>query len=241
MRESAEQLRRRIKRGEDGSLELKEVIFAGSKIAGPRRNELADELAAFANGGGGAVILGVRDATREVVGIEPERQAALERYITELVRDSIEPALYPEIDWYELPDGAGRDVPVLRVNVERSLFVHRSPGGYLRRVGSSKRRLDTAYLTRLLQQRSQERLVRFDEQIVPGVSPDDLEPELIDRFRTPRSRDDRETLAHKLAILATGDDERLLPTVAGSCSAPGARSVGCRTPSFRRWPTEALR
>lgn len=215
MREFPEQLSRRIKRGEDGSLELKEVVFAGSRIAGPRRNELADELAAFANGSGGAVILGVRDKTREVVGIDPERQTALERYVTELVRDSMEPALYPEIDWYELPDGAGRDVPVLRVNVERSLFVHRSPGGYLRRVGSSKRRLDKEYLTRLLQQRSQERLVRFDEQIVPGVSLDDLTPKLIDRFRTPRSRDDRETLAHKLAILAAGDGERLLPTVAG--------------------------
>lgn len=215
MRESPEQLRNRIKRGEDGSLELKEVVFAGSKIAGPRRNELADELAAFANGGGGAVILGVRDKTREVVGIDPERQTALERYVTELVRDSIEPALYPEIDWYELPSAAGSDVPVLRVNVERSLFVHRSPGGYLRRVGSSKRRLDTEYLTRLLQQRSQERLVRFDEQIVPGVSLDDLGSKLIDRFRVPRSRDDRETFAHKLAILATGDGERLLPTVAG--------------------------
>ncbi len=215
MRESPEQLRRRIGRGEDGSLELKEVVFAGSKIAGPRRKELADELAAFANGAGGAVILGVRDRTREVVGIDPERQAALERYVAELVRDSIEPALYPEIDWYELPDAVGRNVPVLRVNVERSLFVHRSPGGYLRRVGSSRRRLDTEYLARLLQQRSQERLIRFDEQIVPGVSRDDLEPELIDRFRTSRSRDDRETLARKLAILAAGDGEALRPTVAG--------------------------
>ena len=215
MRESTEQLRRRIERGEDGSLELKEVVLAGSKISGPRRNELADELAAFANGGGGAVILGVRDKTREVVGIEAELQATLERYVTELVRDSIEPALYPEIDWYELPDPAGKGVPVLRVNVERSLFVHRSPGGYLRRAGSSKRRLDTEYLIRLLQQRSQEKLVRFDEQIVPGVSPDDLAPELIDRFRGSGSRDDRETLAHKLAILAAGDGERLLPTVAG--------------------------
>ena len=215
MRESSERLHRRIKRGEDGSLELKEVVFAGARITGPRRNELADELAAFANGGGGAVILGVRDATREVVGIEAKRQEALESYVTELVRDSIEPALYPEIHWYELQDGAGRDVRVLRVNVERSLFVHRSPGGYLRRVGSSKRRLDTEYLARLLQQRSQERLVRFDEQVVPGASPGDLDPDLIDRFGTTRSNDDRETLAHKLAILAFRDGERLAPTVAG--------------------------
>ena len=59
------------------------------------------------------------------------------------------------------------------------------------------------------------RVRRFDERIVPGVSPNDLEPELIDRFGTPRSRDDRETLAHKLAILAAGHDDRLLPTVAG--------------------------
>lgn len=230
MRESTERLRRRIDQGEDGSLELKEVLFAGSRISGPRRNELADELAAFANGGGGAVILGVRD-TREVVGIEPDRQAVVERYVSELVQDSIEPALYPEIDWYELPDAAGRGVQVLRVHVERSLLVHRSPGGYLRRVGSSKRQLAPQYLERLFQQRSQERLVRFDEQVVPGVSPDDLDPDLIDRFRSPRSRDDRETLAHKLAILALGDRERFGPTVAGVL-------LCCRRPE--RWLPQAL-
>ena len=38
-----------------------------------------------------------------------------------------------------LPDPDGREQPVIRVEVGRSLFVQQSPGGYLQRVGSSKR------------------------------------------------------------------------------------------------------
>ena len=72
--------------------------------------------------------------------------------------------------------------------------MHQSPGGYFYRVGSSKRRMDTEYLVRLGQQRSQARLIRFDEQAVPDAPLGDLAPDLVDRFRTPRTRDSRETL-----------------------------------------------
>ena len=215
MRESSERLLRRIRLGKDGATEFREVAFSGGKIAVPARDELADELAAFANARGGVLVLGVAEETRHAVGVPEDRQEDVERYVSEIVQGSVEPPLYPDIIWCELPDAIGRLQPVLRVEVERSLFVHRSPGGYLRRVGSSRRRLETESLARLFQQRSQERLIRFDEQIVTGASFGDLDPALIDRFRPPRGPDDRETLARMLAIAAPDETGEPVPTVTG--------------------------
>ncbi len=59
------------------------------------------------------------------------------------------------------------------------------------------------------------RLIRFDEQIVADASFEDLDPALIERFRTPRTPDDRESLALKLAIAAPSEDRTMRPTVAG--------------------------
>ena len=59
MRESSEQLLRRIRLGKDGAIEFREAAFSGGKIAEPGRNKLADELAAFANARGGVLVLGV--------------------------------------------------------------------------------------------------------------------------------------------------------------------------------------
>ena len=215
MRELPEQLLQRIRLGEDNSIEFKEVTFAGEKIRGPGRNELADELAAFANGRGGTLVLGVDDKTRQVVGIPEDRQGSVERYVAEVVHDAIDPRSIPTstgTNCRTLSQKSGRSFGWRR---PRSLFVHRSPGGYLRRVGSSKRRLQPEYLARLFQQRSQERLVRFDEQIVADVAFEDLAPALVDQFRTPRTRDDRPTLARKLAMAAPDDAGELVPTVAG--------------------------
>ena len=57
-------LARRIRLGEDTSLELKGVTFESDRIRGPRRDGLADEIAAFANGRGGTLVFGVDDRTR---------------------------------------------------------------------------------------------------------------------------------------------------------------------------------
>ena len=215
MHESPAEHLRKIQRSEDGSIEFKEAVFSGGKIKGPERNELADELAAFANGRGGTLLLGVEDRTREIVGIPRDRQESVERFVSDVVHDSIEPPLYPDIRWCELSDAHGEPRAVLLVEVERSLFVHRSPGGYLRRVGSSKRRLAPEYLARLFQQRSQERIVRFDEEIVAEASVEEVNLALIHRFRTPRTRDDPDTLARKLAIVSVDDAGVPKPTVAG--------------------------
>ena len=46
-------LLRRIRLGEDSALELKSVEAVPGRVSTPGRDELADELAAFANGRGG--------------------------------------------------------------------------------------------------------------------------------------------------------------------------------------------
>lgn len=231
MLDSAEQLLEKIRLGEDSFVECKEVVFAGSKIKGPGRDELADELAAFANARGGVLVLGVDDKTREVVGIPAGRLDDVERYAVEIVRDSIKPPLYPVIERMELPGTDGRVWPILRIEVSRSLFVHQGPSGYLYRVGSSKRVMEPDYLARLFQQRSQVRLIRFDEQVVPDSSIEDLDPTLVDRFKTTQTLDDRPTLMRKLGMAREDERGALRPSVAGVL-------VGARHPE--RWLPHAF-
>jgi len=171
MLETAAELLEKIRLGEDSFLELKEVRFAGQKVTAPHRDGLADELAAFANSRGGVCVLGVDDA-REVLGVPLERLDALEDFVRELCLASVTPPLAPVIERLTLPSSTGEWLPVLKVEQSRSLFVHRSPGGYLHRVGSAKREMTPDYLARLFQQRSQARIIRFDEQPVPGATLD---------------------------------------------------------------------
>ena len=191
-----------IRLGESSFLECKEVRFAGGRVRGPGCDALADELASFANSRGGVFVLGVDDATHEILGIPVHRLDAVEQYVSGIVQDSIKPPLQPVIERMELPDASSRDQPVLRIEVPPSLFVHESPGGYLHRVGSSKRRMQPDYLVRLHQQRSQSRLIRFDEEPVHTALFSELEPNGIERFRLGGSHDDLETLARKLGMLA---------------------------------------
>lgn len=209
------ELLEKIRLGEDSFLELKEVRFAGAKIRGPEQNDLADELAAFANSHGGVLVLGVQDKPRDVLGIPLERLDDVEALVRQACEQSIKPSLAPLIERLALPDFSGVEQPILRIEVTRSLFVHQSPGGYLHRVGSSKRQMPPDYLARLFQQRSQTRLIRFDEQAVPAATVDDLEPDLWRRFVSARTSDDRDALLQKLAMARRDEDGTLRPTVAG--------------------------
>lgn len=211
---SAKELLDKIRLGEDSFLELKEVRFAGERVSGPRRDSMADELGAFANSRGGVCVLGVEDGTREVVGIPVDRLDIVEDFVREVCTQSVEPPLAPLIERLWLPASSGEEVAVIKVELQRSLFVHRSSGGYLHRVGSAKREMSPEFLARLFQQRSQARIIRFDEQVIPGATLDDLLPQLWERFRTGRSNPTRDDLLVKLGM-AQAEDGQLRPTVAG--------------------------
>ena len=199
-------------------LELKQVSLSGSRVTAPGRKDVADELAAFANGRGGDLVLGVDDKTRDVSGIPLDRLDAVEAWVRDICSDLLNPALDAAIRKIELTDSRGRSVPVLLVEVERSLFVHKSPGGYFRRLGSSKRELAPDLLARLFQERSQSRMIRFDETAVPGTGPGDLDYALTRRFLRDEAAGGEgvsETAARKLRLIADDDDGAARITLAG--------------------------
>lgn len=84
----------------------------------------------------------------------------------------------------------------------------------MHRVGDEKREMSPDFLARLFQQRSQARIIRFDEQPVPTAVLDDLNDALWQRFATQRTRDSRDGLLRKLGM-ANLDEEVLRPSVAG--------------------------
>lgn len=215
MFDSRTELLDKIRLGEDSYLELKEVRFAGARISAPNRESLADELAAFANSRGGVGVLGVDDRTREIIGIPIDRLDLVEAFVREVCSDSIAPPLSPTIERLRLPSTTGEDLPVIKIEITRSLFVHQSPGGYFHRVGSSKRQMLPDYLARLFQQRSQARLIRFDEQVVLQASLDDLVLGLWQRFAGPLTRGSREDMLVKLGMARQDEEGVTRPTVAG--------------------------
>lgn len=215
MFDKRDELLDRIRLGEDSSLELKEVRFSGNRMTAPHRDGLADELVAFANACGGVCVLGVEDKAQRIIGIPEERLDRVEALVREVCNDSIDPPLFAHIERLRLPDALGNPVAVLKIEVPRSLFVHRGPGGYLQRLGSSRRVLTSEQLARLFQQRSQTGLIRFDEQAVGMATLDDLKPVLWQRFFDRPSHDSREIRLSKLGLARRDEAGIWRPTVTG--------------------------
>ena len=214
MFDSQEELLRKIRLGEDTTLELKAVRFRGDRIAGPLRDDLSDEIAAIANTLDGVLLLGVDDKTKEIVGIPIDQLDVVERYVYEICEQSIKPPVVFHVFRIELPDNTGALQPILKVEVPRSLFVHESMGGYFHRQGSSKRKMPPDYLARLFQQRSQARLIRFEEQPVPQSGMSDLSEELWKKY-TARSGEPSEMVLLKRNLLSKEESETVRASVAG--------------------------
>ena len=152
-----ERLLASIRAGEDSELELAEVVFRGGRVTlGGRKGRAASELAevfvSMANTGGGLVVFGVRDSDRAVVGIEPGRREAVERFAVDAAAENCEPAIFPGLDWEHLPGADGIERLCLVVRIPRSLHeVHRTnEGRYLERIGTHRRLVFPDRLSRLL-------------------------------------------------------------------------------------------
>ncbi|MBQ7650303.1 MAG: putative DNA binding domain-containing protein, partial [Victivallales bacterium] len=206
---------RQIRLGEDSLLEFKSVVCSGKRINAPARNDMADELASMANAFGGVVLLGVDDKTKSVEGISEDKLDLVENWIRAICNDSIVPQLFCGIWKVSLRGDSGEEKCIIRIDVPRSLFVHRSPGGYIQRLGSSRRQMSPEVLARLFQQRSQTRLIRFDESCVETAKVDCLAPELWRRFRSPFSPADEMEFLEKLKIISTDGGGEPHPTISG--------------------------
>ena len=168
MFDSLSELTEKIHLGEDSTIEFKREL--------PRRDSLADEIAAFANARGGALLIGVDD-DGDIVGLDQHNLDRTEKTVGEICRDSIEPHVPAFAERMQL-DGK----VLLKVDVPRSLFIHRSPGGYLARQGSSKQVMPEEYLARLLQSRSRVGIIPPDRRSVPNSTGNTLRQDLCQRF-----------------------------------------------------------
>ena len=158
-----EDIRRRLRLGEDGHWEFKRIGFSGDTPTGPRRDDIADKLGAFANADGGIVPCGVAD-DGTLQDMSREQITALDRLLAEVSADALEPPVRIGVHHMEL-DGKA----FLRVEVPRGEALHEPGGQAFIRVGATKRRLQRAESIRLPQNRAQSRCLWFDKQIVPDT------------------------------------------------------------------------
>ena len=206
---NSDSLLQQFELGEDSRVEFKEAVFAGDRVREPRRDAIADELAAFGNTIGGTLIFSVSDAG-EVRSMNRQQMDALETFVGEICADSIRPPLAFVTQRLALPAG-----PVLVVEVEQSTLVHKSPGGYLTRQGSSKRELSSEALHRLFQQRGRSGLAGPDEAIVANTGPNTLDAALVDRFLSSRATEPATVQLTKLGLVREDDSGVTRATVAG--------------------------
>ena len=200
----------RLELGEDSRVEFKEARFTDRGISDPRRETVADELAALGNTLGGTLIFSVSDAGA-VQPMDREQMDALEAFVGEICSDSIRPLLAFVTQRLALPDGPS----VLVVDIDRSALVHKSPSGYMARQGSAKRELSSAALQRLFQQRGRSGQQGPDEAIVTGTGRNTLDPALVERFLSSRTTDSGDAQVAKLGLVREDESGVTRATVAG--------------------------
>ena len=212
MVESIEDL---IRLGEDSVREFKSIRIQGKRVAEPDAREISDDFASAANASGTTFLFGVNDKTHEIEGVPLDKLEIAETWLRNICNDSVKPALPATIRKVAVRDSAGKERCVIRVDVPKSLFVHEGVHGYFYRIGSSKRKMSPEMLARLFQQRSQTRLVCFDEQVVSQAEAGELLAPLYTRFRTELSSADDSEFLRKLHFIAPDVDGVMRPTVAG--------------------------
>ena len=209
MNYSDQDIARQLQLGEDSLWEFKQIAFSGNRPRSPSRDDLADEIAAFANANGGMLLCGVTDAG-EIQGLSREQIVALDSVLVEVSSDAIKPAV--RINTYHRELDGKR---LLLVEVPQGESQHDSPGGSYVRVGGSKRRMTSDERLRLAQLRGQARFLWFDKQPVSNTGLGTLDEALWKPLLSVEGRDDPETALEKMGLLGQDEHGVVRATVAG--------------------------
>lgn len=199
-----------VRLGEDSTLELKEVRLQGDRVVAPRRDDVANECAAFANADGGRLVLGASD-DRTPQSFSPAQLDVLMQWVS-TVSDSMQPRL--DYQAYRVPTPAGTGGVVV-VEIPAGDTVYRSPGGYYRRRGDTARQMSSDEIRRLLQSRGQSDATATDTQIVRDTGVNTLRPELWRRYASSRANEPAEIALSKLKFLKADRQGTLRATIGG--------------------------
>jgi ATP-dependent DNA helicase RecG len=165
-----------IRNGENSGVEFKRDVI--------ENHELAKELVAFSNFGGGVVLLGVED-DGSVSGIARDK---VEEWVMSAGRDEIRPAIIPFFEVVKDVESS-KDVGVVRVTRGFSVHAvwHKNKNSYVIRVGSQSREATHEELARLFQQRGD---FRVELRPVSGATLADLDMRrLLNYFAHVRQQD----------------------------------------------------
>ena len=206
---SDEEIRRQLQLAEDSTWEFKEFKFGGNRPIEPRRDDLADEIAALANAEGGVLLCGVTDEGG-VQAMTRQQIVELDSLLVEVSSDSIKPAVRIRTYHRQL-DGR----LFMLVEIPGGESQHESPGGSYVRVGGSKRKMTSDERLRLAQRRGQARFHSHDEQTVPGTGFETLDESLWRPLLSAEGSAEPQPALAKFALLANDDAGILRSTVAG--------------------------
>ena len=207
---SDEDIGRQLTLGEDSVWEFKQIEFSGDRPRKPRPDDLADEIAAFANSDGGVLLCGITDRG-DVQEMSREQMDALVDVLGDICAQKIRPPLSATIRRRMLSDGK----PFVLVEVPKGDAQHDSPGGSFRRVGSSKRRMTGDERLRLAQRRGQARFLWFDQQPVPETGFGTLDEGLWRPLLSSRALADPAVSLEKMGLLVRDDAGVVRASVTG--------------------------
>lgn len=178
-------LKKLIRGGETNTVEL--------KIAAPRASEMAERLCGMANAQGGLVIIGVRDASHEIVGVDEKRLGETLDIVLRATRHMIKPELVldpPEPEIYTI---AEKKLVVVTVRPSHGP-VYQAHGVYWVRRGTHTVSLS---LSELLEMANDRGLVDWEHQPARNATIEDLDLEKVKAYLALRSTTTRQTSRFK--------------------------------------------
>lgn len=203
-------------------IEILEMIINGEnsgvefKEEGISTIELAEEIVAFSNFKGGAILIGVNDEG-SILGV---KRKDLEEWVMNICRDLVKPAIIPYYEQTKMDEGQIVAVVKIDQGVSKPYYVEKREGRkkYLIRVGSTKREATREELGRLFQEAG---IVHYDSTPIFGSSIDDLDRLLLkEYFLNTRGIDIAQIKGRVDQLLINTElmvrrEEKIFPTAAG--------------------------
>ena len=154
----------RIKKGEGKTLEFKEKM--------PGSDGIAKTVTAFSNTAGGKIVIGV-NADNEIIGIDCDNKTEYQDKISNIIHDTIHPAVLPEIYSYNIN---GKNILIIEVfpGTLKPYFIKskgKADGVYIR-IGATNKKADIEYIKELERQRKN---ISYDEEITSGIEAGDFD------------------------------------------------------------------